>query len=79
MVNTYLGMRTYFSYLRLICSDNLAWLKSGNHAYIKQAQFIMHFKLLEQPRLGRCQAIGSLQAMAGGVIYRQNLVPPKQT
>ena len=24
MVNTYLGMRTYLSYLRLICSDNLA-------------------------------------------------------
>ena len=35
MVNTYLGMRTYLSYLvdlRLICSDNLAWLESGNHA-----------------------------------------------
>ena len=33
------------SYLRSICSDNLAWLKSGNPAYIKQAQFIMHFSL----------------------------------
>ena len=37
MVNTHLGMRTYLSYLRLICSGNLAWLKSGNHGYIKQA------------------------------------------
>ena len=24
MVNTYLGVRTYLSFLRLICSDNLA-------------------------------------------------------
>ena len=42
MVNTYLGKHTYFSYLRLISSDSLAWLKSGNHAHIKQAQYIMH-------------------------------------
>ena len=39
MVNTYLGMYTYLSYLRLICRDNLDWLKSGYHAGIKQAQF----------------------------------------
>ena len=38
MVNTYLGICTYLSYLRLMCSDNLARLKSGNHAHIKQAQ-----------------------------------------
>ena len=40
MVNTFFGVHTYFSYLRLICSDNLTWLKSGNHACIKQAQYI---------------------------------------
>ena len=34
MVNTNLGMRTYLSYLRLICIDSLAWLKSGNHACV---------------------------------------------
>ena len=40
--DTNLGMRTNFSYLRLICSDNLAWLKSGSHACIKQAKYILH-------------------------------------
>ena len=40
MVNTYLGMSAYLSYLRIICSGNLTWLKSGNHAYIKQAQYM---------------------------------------
>ena len=35
LVNTYLGMRTYLYNSRLICSDNLACLISGNHACIK--------------------------------------------
>ena len=33
MVNTYLGMQTYLSYIKI------AWPKSGNHAYFKQAEY----------------------------------------
>ena len=37
MVNTYLGMRILFKVNMYMYLD---WLKSGNHALIKQAQFI---------------------------------------
>ena len=32
----------YLSYLRLICSDSLAWFKYGNHVYIKQTRYRTH-------------------------------------